>query len=297
MDLSWLDDFTTLAETGNFSRAAELRHYTQPAFSRRIRALEDWVGAPLFDRATTPVRLTEAGIRFLPAAADALRRLTQGRDEAREAAQIAEAQIMVIATHALSLLFFPAWLKALEARGPVAPVRLISGSQQACEDRMIQGTAQFLLGHTHAAAPGRLATGDFQSVSVGQDMLVPAAAPETVIDLGATDIPYLAYSGESGMGRILAARLRARPPLPLRTVFTSHLSVVLQAMARDGRGLAWLPLSLLGEDLAAGRLVRLGEGEWDFPVEISLIRPRARQSPAAEAFWSLAKARAECDSV
>jgi len=36
-----------LAERRNFSRAAEARHVTQPAFSRRIRALEDWVGTPL----------------------------------------------------------------------------------------------------------------------------------------------------------------------------------------------------------------------------------------------------------
>ena len=48
MELIWLEDFLMLADTLNFSRAAELRHVTQPAFSRRIRALEGWVGADLF---------------------------------------------------------------------------------------------------------------------------------------------------------------------------------------------------------------------------------------------------------
>ena len=41
MNLSWLEDFLALAATGNFSRAAEDRHMTQPAFSRRVRALEE----------------------------------------------------------------------------------------------------------------------------------------------------------------------------------------------------------------------------------------------------------------
>ena len=41
MNLSWLDDFLTLAAVGNFSRAAAERHMTQPAFSRRIMALEE----------------------------------------------------------------------------------------------------------------------------------------------------------------------------------------------------------------------------------------------------------------
>ena len=42
MNLSWIDDFMALAATGNFSRAADERHMTQPAFSRRIRALEEF---------------------------------------------------------------------------------------------------------------------------------------------------------------------------------------------------------------------------------------------------------------
>ena len=48
MNLSWLEDFLALAASGNFSRAAQERHMTQPAFSRRIRALEEWLGATLF---------------------------------------------------------------------------------------------------------------------------------------------------------------------------------------------------------------------------------------------------------
>ena len=64
MELIWLEDYLALAETLNFSRAAEARHVTQPAFSRRIRALESWVGAALFSRTTHGVALTPAGEHF-----------------------------------------------------------------------------------------------------------------------------------------------------------------------------------------------------------------------------------------
>ena len=50
MESKWLEDFVSLAETGSFSRSAALRHVTQPAFSRRIRSLEAWLGADLIDR-------------------------------------------------------------------------------------------------------------------------------------------------------------------------------------------------------------------------------------------------------
>ena len=95
------------------------------------------------------------------------------------------------------------------------------------------------------------------------------------------------------MGRILEA-VRAAQPLPgsLDTVFTSHLAAVLRTLARDGRGVGWLPESLIAEDLARGTLVRAGvpaaDTRWTVPVQIRLVRPRARQSKAAESFWTLA---------
>lgn len=46
MQLKWLEDFIELVRTRSLSHAAETRCVTPPAFGRRIRALEDWVGAP-----------------------------------------------------------------------------------------------------------------------------------------------------------------------------------------------------------------------------------------------------------
>ena len=66
------------------------------------------------------------------------------------------------------------------------------------------------------------------------------------------------------------------------------LTSVLVALAREGRGLAWAPMSLVADDLARGSLARAAGPEADIPVEIRLYRPRARQSPAAERLWALA---------
>ena len=66
MDTAWLEDFLAIVDEGGFRRAAERRAISQPAFSRRINALEEWVGASLFDRASHSVTLTAAGERLLP---------------------------------------------------------------------------------------------------------------------------------------------------------------------------------------------------------------------------------------
>ena len=68
METKWLEDFVSLAETRSFSRSAQLRHVTQPAFSRHIRSLEEWVGVDLVDRGAHPAELTDAGRKFLPLA-------------------------------------------------------------------------------------------------------------------------------------------------------------------------------------------------------------------------------------
>jgi LysR family transcriptional regulator, hypochlorite-specific transcription factor HypT len=71
-------------------------------------------------------------------------------------------------------------------------------------------------------------------------------------------------------------------------VFSSHLASVIAAMAREGRGMSWSPLSLVSDDIAAGRLVRAGQAGDEAPMEIRLFRPKARLSPVAEAFWERA---------
>ena len=124
MNLSWLDDFLTLAAIGNFSRAADERHMTQPAFSRRIMALEEWLRS-LRPRFEAP-RLTETGLWFGQAAQDLLAEVARVPGEARAIAEANSATLCFAATHPLSFTFIPRWLRGLDARTTIGPIQLIS---------------------------------------------------------------------------------------------------------------------------------------------------------------------------
>lgn len=296
LDLEWLEDFQALAETGNFSRAAQARSIAQPAFSRHIRSLEEWVGVDLFDRSAHPTALTAAGKRFQPLLQEVLAGLEAARIKARAAHDLDAASLSFAATHVLSLTFFPRWLGSVESRLAMGPIQTVSDSSYACEDLMLQRRVQFVLCHGHAGAPGRLDEAQYPVRRLSEDVLVPVSAPDAngapLHALGTGQSPaVLAYSEASGLGRIMRAMQDSEFgkdfAASLSIVFTAHHAALLRTMALEGRGLAWLPMSLVADDLRGGTLMDAGAGGWRVPVDIRLYRQQAQMAPVAEALWAL----------
>ena len=61
-------------------------------------------------------------------------------------------------------------------------------------------------------------------------------------------------------------------------------------MALDGRGMAWLPHTLIADDLAVGRLVDAATKAWRIEMDIRLYRDRHPLARAAEEFWTVVSA-------
>jgi LysR family transcriptional regulator, hypochlorite-specific transcription factor HypT len=309
MDLIWLEDFLAIAEEGGFSRAAERRHVTQPALSRRIRSLEEWLGTPLFERSTHTLKLTPAGETFRPVAEDVLRRIQLGREEALEVARLKAETIHFAATHALSQMFFPGWIRKIESAKAGAAVQLVAVNFAGCEKLLLDAQVQFLLTHYHPSLVSRLDTDRYQRIELDTDVLVPISAPAPSSARrrsgprgeargkprfalpGSADaaLPYLSYHPGSGVGRIVSAFLAAKhPDASLAPSFSAPVMLLID-MARQGRGVTWAPRNLVADDLSSGRLFRAGGAEWDIEIGICLFRSRARMTNAAERFWSAAQ--------
>ena len=79
-----IEAFVAIAEAGTFTQAARALHCSQPAISRRIDLLEREVGSPLFERTHSGVRLTDAGVAFLPHAQRVLAAVRDGAAAVRE---------------------------------------------------------------------------------------------------------------------------------------------------------------------------------------------------------------------
>lgn len=295
LNLSWLEDFLALSGSGNFSRAADERHMTQPAFSRRIRALEEWLGVDLFDRSQQPAKLTETGCWFEQIAREMLARAAQLPSEAQVFAEAQSGRLRIASTHALSFMFMPRWLRGLESQRVPGQIQLVSDVLPRCEALLIAKQVQFLLTHSRPGKAGVLDAQHYPNMVVGHDRLLPVSSPsqagEPLHCLNAstikTPLKLLSYSAESGIGGMVSdiqAAVASR--VPTQVVFTAHLASVLRTMAIDGRGMAWLPRTLIADDLAYGTLVLAASQDWELPLEVKLYRDKTALSAAGEAFWT-----------
>ncbi len=169
---------------------------------------------------------------------------------------------------------------------------MVSDVAANCEALIAQGRVHFLLCHAHPQVPGRLDPADFPSVQVGTDVLLPVCAPgragkpRHALE-GGGSVPLLGYSSESGLGRIVRAlRGEALERAAAGPVFTAHLATLLKTMALEGRGVAFLPRTLIEDELAGGRLVEAGRAGWPIEVQVRLCRRAGAEAPTAEAFWA-----------
>src|SRR5579872_6232632 len=107
MDFDQLETFLEVARHASFSRAAEKRFLTQPAISSQIRALEDEVGAKLFDRSGGKVALTAAGKVFQRYAEETLQARRVVMTTVQEMERVPRGEIVVAANEGTCLHILP----------------------------------------------------------------------------------------------------------------------------------------------------------------------------------------------
>jgi len=263
MDTKWLEDFVSLAETRSFSRSAQLRHVTQPAFSRRIQSLEAWAGTDLVDRSAYPTRLTAAGQTLYEQALETLQQLHSTRATLRGHGPAEPDTLDLAMPHTLAFTFYPLWLTGLRSSlGPIKS-RLHASNVHDAVLRLQEGHCDLLMTYHHPAHPIALDAARFEWLALGQEELIPCARADAagqplhrLAAAAAQPVPFLAYASGAYLRRVVDWTLRqVEPPVPLQPIFETDMSESLKAMAIAGHGVAFLPRGSVGRALRDGRLV------------------------------------------
>lgn len=298
VETKWLEDFVSLAETRSFSRSAQLRHVTQPAFSRRIQALEAWAGIDLVDRSSYPTRLTPAGETLHAQALEILGTLQATRNMMRGHQSGAADMIDFAVPHSLAFSFFPHWVMDLRERFGALKSRLITLNVHDAVLQLTEGGCDLLIAYHHPSDPLQLPSERYEMLTLGRETLAPYAKADAagmplfrLPGAPARKLPFLSYGEGAYLGRLVGVIAReASPPLALEPIYETDMAEGLKAMALEGHGLAFLPASSVRKELKSRRLVRAAEpGSHELTMEVRIYRERpelARHAKAgAQALW------------
>ncbi|CAI0774716.1 Cyn operon transcriptional activator [Serratia proteamaculans] len=138
--------FLAVAEQGNFTRAAEALHVSQPTLSQQIKQLEETLGTPLFDRSGRAVRLTDAGVAWMRYAQLALQDLDAGARAIHDVATLERGNLRLAMTPTFTAYLVGPVIDAFYRRYPGITLSIHEMTQDRieallAEDRLDLGIA------------------------------------------------------------------------------------------------------------------------------------------------------------
>src|SRR5436305_5949586 len=143
MDFDQLNSVLEVAKHSSFSKAAERCFSTQPAISSQIRALEEEVGAKLFDRSGAKVTLTVAGKAFQTYADEALLALKSVKTSIAEMERTPRGEIVVGANEATCLYVLPEVFADFKRQYPKVSVSIQRAETAKTVESVIDQTVDF----------------------------------------------------------------------------------------------------------------------------------------------------------
>jgi len=299
IDLTILKDFLSLCESRSFSKAADQCHVSISGLSRRIQTLEHWLGASVFERGTKTLEITDAGQRLRAVASEVVYSLEGVRRSVLAERDGERARVRFSAPHVMSTLFFGEWIPRLHRELQNIRFAVDSDHLGECVDRLHDRSSDFVVAllDERCSALERLGLNrhspKLQILEVGAERMIAVSAPGadggpafSLANATRLSQSFLAYHDDCHLGWALAQHLEGLPSLDLPQYHRAGLADGIRQMALSGLGIAWLPFSLVREDLQFGRLVRAADTTYDVPLHYSLIRLSSTLSLHAERLWN-----------
>lgn len=173
MDISTLNAFIAVARHESFSKASEHLFITQPAISKRVAALEEELGAQLFNRIARRISLTEAGKQLLPKAQELV---SQAEDMQRYASNLNQdisGNLSIAISHHIGLHRMPPILKEFNQSYPTVNLDIRFEDSDQAFQAVEQGDIEFAVITLPNTVPKQL-----NKEVVWQDELVIVAATD-----------------------------------------------------------------------------------------------------------------------
>ena len=248
--------FTKVVATGSFSAAARELRVSQASVTKQIKELEGWLGARLLNRTTRRLSLTEIGAGFYERSTRILEAVAEARSAAGALQTAPRGRLRINAPVSFGLLHLaPAVTEFLNVYPDVSIEMLVNDRVvDLLEGEFDVGVRIGRLGDSsliaRRIAPVRLV------ICAAPEYLARHAVPQTPEDLASHNCLEYTYFESRGEWR-LRDPTGAEIVVPVSGRYLANNADVLRSTALAGGGIILVPTFLIGDDLRAGRLVRL----------------------------------------
>jgi len=233
-----LKTFLAIAETGSFAAAAQSVRRTQSAVTAQIKALEDELGQPLFDRSTRPPVLNDLGRAFVPKAREVVAAYERLMTERGGPASVeGELKLGVVPSVITGLM--PRALAALRVAYPRLHVELSSGLSEDLVNRVRQGRLDAAVVSELTERTRGLVWQPF--VREPLVLIAPADAPGLDARALIASYPFIRYSRAAWVGELIERLLR-RERLKVNETMSLDTLEAITAMVHAGLGVSIVPL-------------------------------------------------------
>jgi DNA-binding transcriptional LysR family regulator len=288
MDFDQLETFLEVARHASFSRAAEKRFRTQPAISSQIRALEEEVGARLFDRSGGKVALTAAGKVFQKYAEEALAARKSVITSLAEMERVPRGEIVVGANEATFLHILPEVFAEFKKLYPNVGVNVSRLERAKILESVIDNSVDF--GVVSMPVDDKRLT----VVTIHRDELVIIAPPRHPLsrmkDASVADVErFPLLLPKVGRTRDAIENLFHERHLKPRVSMELDSSELLKRFVAADVGIGFIAKSNVVEDVKAGALAAILLSDASIRRELALVfRKDKALSRAALAFIEIA---------
>src|SRR5215210_4284282 len=258
MELSQLRSFRVVAETLNFTRAAERLHLTQSAVSHQIKALEEELGEPLFIRAKRGVKLSQAGkialeyVERILDDAEALRERIAGR----ERSPVGRVRVAA-ATQAFVYLFAPLFESFMDSHPGIDLAFRTTVSTEHTVADILNGAADVGFASLAVYSPNLQVTKLFEDelvLIVGKDHRLAKKRMATVAEIQKEKL--ILFERGASIRRATDQffdQVGVSPDLALE----SNDTFFIKRMVERGLGVSLLPRWAVSDEVAAKKLSQL----------------------------------------
>jgi DNA-binding transcriptional LysR family regulator len=256
--------FRAVAQQLSFRKAAEELFLTQPAVSLQIKALEEDLGVPLFDRTGSRVALTPAG-RVLLDYAERMNELLQQAEHAIAAVggELA-GQLALGASTTIAQYVLPRMLGEFLAGHPRVQPSLISGNTE----RIVEAVAQHEIGLGFIEGPSRSRDVKSESFLVDELVLIVPAGHEwseraRISAEELKSVPLLMRERGSGTRHVVEMALEGHHLKPSSLKFAMELdsTEAIKSAVEAGLGAGFVSKWAIAKDARAGASFRIVEVE------------------------------------